>query len=319
MVTFVGHAICGHDSVLLGLHRAFSEGSFFSSYLLSGPEHIGKKTLALECIGLLFCSERKEGEACGSCLGCRHFRAGTHPDFMLISPNPETGIIVIEEVRATRSFLNQKPWMGSYKAVLVDNCHALNRNSQNAILKVLEEPRGNSVFFLVTSRPMSLLPTLRSRCVSLKSSLVPEPEIASFVGSLGALSDEASLLATLSRGKPALAHRLYTNLSYRQKYREEYEQALSIFTSTRAKRLGRLDECSGEGLWNFLEHSFYIAYSLLRAKYGFNHHLPDKQLSLRYSESELAGILDAITKAKKGIESHINSKLLLQNLFLKLK
>ena len=88
--------------------------------------------------------------------------AGTHPDFLLISP--ESDQIRIEEIRAIDDVLSLKAFEGKYKIVIVDDADTMNQYAANAFLKTLEEPPGNSLIILISSNPDRLPDTIRSRC-----------------------------------------------------------------------------------------------------------------------------------------------------------
>ena len=82
------------------------------------------------------------------------------PDILKILPNPSIGI---EEVRQIQKFLSRKPIRDDKNTVIVNQAHLLTIPAQNALLKTLEEPPGNSLVYLITSSPYSLLPTVLSR------------------------------------------------------------------------------------------------------------------------------------------------------------
>ncbi len=82
------------------------------------------------------------------------------PDVLVIKPENSIGI---EEVRQIQSFLSRKPIQSDHNTVYIHNAHLLTLPAQHALLKTLEEPPGNSLIYLITSSPYSLLPTVLSR------------------------------------------------------------------------------------------------------------------------------------------------------------
>ena len=104
-------------------------------------------------------------------------RAGTHPDVMTIEPG-ETGSIKIEQVRAAIDRAVFRPFEGRRRVTIIEQADALVVAAQNALLKTLEEPLPASVFVLVTSRPDTLLPTVRSRCAHLRFGRLQVAEVA---------------------------------------------------------------------------------------------------------------------------------------------
>lgn len=82
-------------------------------------------------------------------------------DTLNIHPNPSIGI---EDIRALQVFLSKKPQKANHNTVVIHAAHLLTLPAQHALLKTLEEPPGNSLIYLITSHPDTLLPTILSRC-----------------------------------------------------------------------------------------------------------------------------------------------------------
>jgi DNA polymerase-3 subunit delta' len=115
--------------------------------------------------------------ACGVCAVCTRIARGAHPDVMTIEPG-DTGSIKIEQVRAAIDRAVFRPFEGRRRVTIIEQADALVPAAQNALLKTLEEPLPASVFILVTSRPDSLLPTVRSRCAHLRFGRLHVAEVA---------------------------------------------------------------------------------------------------------------------------------------------
>ncbi|MDR2365865.1 MAG: DNA polymerase III subunit delta' [Zoogloeaceae bacterium] len=209
--------------------------------LLSGERGLGKLDFAFAFAASLLCEapHAEEGAACGECLACRWFSQGNHPDFRLLQPAAlrieEAGEdkskagkmdsaddkvdktdkeksarggqqIVIDQIRELDEFLCVGTHRQKTRVILIHPAERLNREAANALLKMLEEPPQDTLFLLVSSEPMRLAPTLRSRCQNLR---LPLPKAAvgeAFLASAG-LRDAATWLA-LAGGAPLLALRL---------------------------------------------------------------------------------------------------------------
>jgi DNA polymerase-3 subunit delta' len=167
-------------------------GKLPHALLIHGAQGIGKLALAERIAQLLLCEAESGAKPCGRCDGCRWYLAGSHPDFRRIEPEsmareiePEEGEaapakktakpsteIKIEQVRGLADFLNLRSHRGKLRVALVHPAEDMNLNAANALLKGLEEPPAGAMFLLVSHRPASLLPTIRSRCVAVP---VPVP------------------------------------------------------------------------------------------------------------------------------------------------
>lgn len=104
---------------------------------------------------------------CGTCKSCQLLDSNTHPDLMTIDTTGKAEVVKVDQIREAVDFLSQTPQISAWKLVVISEAHRMNHNAANALLKVLEEPPGNSLLLLVTDRPQLLLPTVRSRCRNL--------------------------------------------------------------------------------------------------------------------------------------------------------
>ena len=181
--------IVGHRRLLSLLSQAIGRQSLTPSLILSGPEGVGKRLTALSIAQELNCLNRPssivhrrstmdDDGACGECAVCRRIARGMHPDVMTIEPG-ESGSIKIEQVRDAIDSAVYRPFEGRRRVTILEQADALVIQAQNALLKTLEEPLPASVFVLVTSRPDTLLPTVRSRCAHLRFGRLQVVEVAS--------------------------------------------------------------------------------------------------------------------------------------------
>ena len=170
--------IAGHRRLLSLLSRAIQRQSLTPSLILSGPEGVGKRLTAISIAQELNCLSPVDGTACGACGVCGRIARGAHPDVMTIEPG-ENGSIKIEQVRDAIDRAVYRPFEGRRRVTIVEQADALLIQAQNALLKTLEEPLPASVFVLVTSRPDTLLPTVRSRCAHLRFGRLQVADVAS--------------------------------------------------------------------------------------------------------------------------------------------
>lgn len=163
--------LLGNERLRENLSRSVSSGRIAHFYVISGPAGSGKHTLARLLAAAILCKGQKK--PCLSCPACRKVLSGAHPDFITVD-DPEKKIVPVDLIRQARADLFVRPNEADRKIYLFPRGHNMEPPSQNALLKVLEEPPEYGVFLLLTENAEKLLPTVRSRATEL--SLQPLPE-----------------------------------------------------------------------------------------------------------------------------------------------
>ncbi|NOY22028.1 MAG: DNA polymerase III subunit, partial [Acidobacteria bacterium] len=153
--------IVGHQQIKTFFSNALQKERLFSSYLFTGPEGIGKKKTAITIAAMLNC-ESPDNTPCGTCRSCLKIQEGAHVDITIIEAEKDE--ILAEQADGILDAMRFAPFEGKARVFIIDNAHQLNPTSGNMLLKTLEEPPEGNYFFLITSKPDSLLPTIRSRC-----------------------------------------------------------------------------------------------------------------------------------------------------------
>ena len=177
--------------------------------LFAGPEHLGKFDLAFALSSHFLCSNVAEAAACGSCPSCLLIRAGTHPDLRLVQPEEGSKQIKIDQIRLIINWVSQTSQRGGLKIAIVSPAEQMNHQSANALLKCLEEPASNTLIFLVTARPGSLLPTIRSRCRQYSFS-TPDRNVAlEWLQNQAADIENPAQMLDISGGVPLAVVRLF--------------------------------------------------------------------------------------------------------------
>lgn len=204
------------QSLLAEKLRAFvSVGRIVHAYLFTGPKGAGKKTLAALFARTLLCGGRGD-KPCQVCHACRQTATGNHPDIQWVRPEEGKTGIGVDQIRDLQSDIKVKPYQGPYKIYLLDQAHTLTEQSQNALLKTLEEPPRDALLFLLANSTSGLLPTLRSRCQLMRLAPLTQEEISTLIQKRCALSnDEAHFFAALSQGIPGTALQYASSDEYR--------------------------------------------------------------------------------------------------------
>ncbi|MBQ2952078.1 MAG: DNA polymerase III subunit delta' [Clostridia bacterium] len=164
----------GQGALYEGMMRTLRDGTFVHAYLISGPEGIGKRTLARLMAQHLLCTGVEK--PCGVCPSCQQVADGNHPDVIIerpgepLCPDVERGrkLIPVAEMRYLLGLVGQHTFAGGRRIVIIEQADRMNPQAANALLKTLEEPMDGTIFLLLTDAPELLLDTIVSRCRAMK-------------------------------------------------------------------------------------------------------------------------------------------------------
>jgi DNA polymerase-3 subunit delta' len=195
--------------VFADLRQRRAQQRLAHALLLSGPAGIGKLQLAKVFAQSLLCAEpNTDGLACGQCHACSLYAAGTHPDLFRLSPEDDSKVIKIDQIRALIEKVSLSSHYGRYKVVILNPADAMNIAASNALLKTLEEPPADTLLLLITDRPSFLPATIRSRCQLLRLALPPVEMAQTWLTAQLEHPQDAAVLLGLAGGAPLAAQAL---------------------------------------------------------------------------------------------------------------
>jgi DNA polymerase-3 subunit delta' len=191
--------VIGQDKILSLLDYSLKADAVAHAYLLVGPQHVGKGTLAINLAQALNCDAPEV--PCGECRSCQRIRAGKHPDVTVTGLDSRTEIS-IDDVKELQRLANLPPYEGKCKVFIIEDAEYLSAEAANRLLKVLEEPPHSIVWLLLASEEERLLPTVISRCQRLELKPVSSERMQEvLVNSYNVDADKAKLLTRLSHGR----------------------------------------------------------------------------------------------------------------------
>jgi len=225
--------IIGHQKILKLLEKAISKNSINQAYLFSGPEQVGKFTIALDFAQKL---AGEDGQKNGNIIviepeieparnatparnavstaGWRSVAGGEKP-VRSGKGTLKKRDIKIEQIRDLQHQLNLSAQAGKHKVAIIDGAERLNKAAQNALLKTLEEANESVVLILICQNEKKMLPTILSRCQRIKFGTVADSELEKHIINIKNLND----ILFWSLGRPGLMLELQKNaemLEFRQ-------------------------------------------------------------------------------------------------------
>ena len=335
----------GHEKAVNTLQRSLQEGRLFHAYLLSGPPHVGKMTLAMDIARVANClapsanTEVSGVEPCGECNQCTRIADGLHADVRVLGlETQEDGdgrsrvAISIDQVREIHREASLKPYEGMYRVFIFDGAERLSEEAANSLLKILEEPPEQVVLILLSSDPGELLPTVVSRCQKLELRPLPLSQVAHELETrYGADPERANEVARLSGGKIGWAL-----------------QALNQpdLLEHRAERLAAFEEAVGGGLQHRFSYGASVASMFVQNRQSARQEIalwlewwrdvlvikegvPELvtnasrvdtlQLAAKsLSSAQISGAVTAIQETSQYLERNVNARLAMEELMLAL-
>ncbi len=234
--------LVGNRPIKTVLRRLLIQKRVPNALLFAGADGVGKRRFALRLAKAFVCQNPKDAEACDACANCRRANNFTlpkaddrdafrkvifseHPDIGTVTPYNKN--ILVDAIRDLETEANFRPFEATARFFIVDEADKMNDAASNALLKTLEEPPAASHIFLVSSRPDALLPTIRSRCQTLRFAPIAASEIENYLSNDKKFAPEdAALLARLSGGR--LGYALGTDL---EKFRAARAAMLKVLES----------------------------------------------------------------------------------------
>lgn len=197
--------VVGQDKAVRFLESSLKRGSLAHAYLLVGPAHVGKTTLALDLARAVNCIAPQA--PCGQCPPCTRITSYKYSDVQIVGrlQDEKTGRfkrdISIDQMREVQKAAQLPPYEGKYKVFIIDSAEWLSLEAANCFLKTLEEPPAQVVFLLLAAKELEVLPTVVSRCQRVEMRPLPPTQVeAALVSRWGVELSQARLLAHLSEG-----------------------------------------------------------------------------------------------------------------------
>ena len=339
----------GQNHLLKQLEVGLSAGRLAHAYLLSGPPHVGKMTLALDLAtavncavlngkqaGSMFADQGEDAGPCGHCDPCIRIRRGVFADLKIVAVGGDPRVatrISIDQVREAESFLAITPVEGPWKVVIFDGAETLAAGQSepaNALLKTLEEPPAQVLVLLLTTNEDAILPTIKSRCRTLALRPMPGKALREFLASeRGVEAGVALHLARLARGCPGWAINALDDPTLLEAHHERLTQIAAMGSSPLDARFNYANTLAGSfsGDRESVRQELYLWErwwrDILLIKEGLVEHVHNEdrrdELTAQADATTTAHIvafLESVGETLSALDANVNPRLALEYMML---
>lgn len=296
------------------LMRSAQAGRIVHALLFSGPRGTGKKTMAEIFARAVLCEG--ENAPCDACASCKKCLNGSHPDVHYVAPEKNT--IKVDQIRELTEQLSLASYEGGRKIAIIERADSMNESAQNALLKTLENPTGDTLFFLLTDAPGVLLPTIVSRCLQVRFSCLETGDCAQVLMQRGVEEKRAQLLSALAQGSVGRALEIDADADYlplRQRVIEALESLKA--PSDVARAAARIGDVKGKesAVFEIME---LWARDLMRVQNGAEPLDTGSLAKLKQSKYSGSALLKRIMLARQQLSANLSWANVLETMFFQL-
>ena len=317
---FLDYSALGKNYAML-LEQA-RNGHCVHAYLITGAKGIGKTTFARYLAAALLCNDTDGMAPCGLCDACVRVYTGNNPDVVEVLSQDDKAIS-IDRIRDTIATISQHSFGSGPRIVLIEPMEKLTPAAQNALLKSLEEPQANVVFFLLAHDPSSLLGTISSRCALVRLSPWPDWAMRTTLTAAGFQAQQIDATLPRASGNIGLAIGLLQNDSSESDLQTLINQALSATSDADVVSLSTKLKDDREGSQRTLRALEQTLHQALLLQTGIltRDSISDATIlawGQHASTRELTGLLQSVFDARRLRQSQVNWQACIDRLLMKI-
>lgn len=319
--------VIGHKNIIKFLQDSIALNKIGNAYIFFGQKHLGKSLTAKYFIQSLLC-EKKNGFFCNNCATCKEITHKIYPDFYKIEIEEGKKNISIEQIRSLSDKIKNSSFSGNYKVILIKDAHNLSLQAANSLLKVLEEPKGKTVFILISDNLQGIPLTVRSRSQIINFKPVDSNEILAFFSDI----EEKKEIVCSANFKPGLVISYVEDNDLFDDYKNFVNDFLNIFNLSINQKLDYIESKIGKqkifiektkitdsilDIWLSVFRDLLLTINSMSDQVGNIFAINKiKNLSAKYSIEKVISSINKINQAKKYLHNNVNQQLILENLVL---
>ena len=224
----VWDTLIGQPDVLTALQRASADERPTHAWLFTGPPGAGRETAALAFAAALLCERELGQRGCGTCRSCQTVLSGSHADFVHF--RTEKTQITIDEARDFVVRAQDRPAVGRWRVMLIEDADRMPERTSNVLLKAIEEPPPHTIWLLTAPSPADVLVTIRSRCRPVNLRVPTTDAVTAALVSGGHAPEAAELAARMSQGNLEVSRRLAEDEDARKRRSSVVRLPISLLT-----------------------------------------------------------------------------------------
>jgi DNA polymerase-3 subunit delta' len=328
--------VVGQENVISLLQNNLVKKNLPHAFLISGPKHVGKMTLAVDIAQAVNCDNNNP--PCGKCTSCIKIAQGKHADIQVISltsvNDDEEGKtrteISIDDIRQIQHTVSLPPFEGKHKVFIIEGAESMSIEAANCLLKTLEEPATQAVFILLTSN-VSLIPeTVASRCQKISLNPIAAEKIEINLTAVYDIDiEKASILSKLSHGCFGWALSAAQDEKLLENYFEKRNKALEVIEANLQERFSYAGTLATQftkdrsPVYEILDIWLDIWRDVLLFKADLPENINNidiekqlKQWSNAINIQDIRNSIRSIQETKERLDLNVNSKLALEVMML---
>ena len=325
--------IIGHDWAVNLLKTNLKKGRQPHAYLITGPQQVGRRTLAVGLAQAINCDQAIDrGEFCGACRSCEQIGHMQHPDLEVVQAEHHGGTLKVDQIREMQHRLSLTPYEAEFRIALLFRFEEAHNSAANALLKTLEEPPKHVILIITADSTESLPGTIVSRCQVINLRSVPMDTIKrGLVTDWDFPPEDAAHYAHICGGRPGLAIALHQNSNMATQRTRWLDDQLTLLSATRVERFAYAEQLvkkvDQDGSRESLLNQLQLWQSFWRDIYLAGIH-PDNEiinidksteierLSNQVDTASAIKTIKALQKTMELIQKNVNLRLALEILLL---